>query len=187
MNRTLFSNLFVALFVTLSLTACHVAPKAEDRATFTSEAKIAKQWFDTNVKGFTKQVDGSGGYIVFPSVGQAGLMFTGGTFGRGAVHNASGQQIGWAALRRASLGLQLGAQAYKMTIVLQDEGTLNKFKEGKWTGDVSATAVVANEGMAAAGQFSEGVVVYVGDQAGLMAGISIALANVRYKNLDDVE
>jgi lipid-binding SYLF domain-containing protein len=52
---------------------------------------------------------------------------------------------------------------------------------------VSATAVAANEGAAADAQFTDGVIVYVGDQAGLMAGISVALANVRYKNLGDVE
>ena len=52
---------------------------------------------------------------------------------------------------------------------------------------MSATAVAANEGAAAVAQFTDGVIVYVGDQSGLMAGISIALANVRYKNIDDVE
>lgn len=177
----------VAAFASLSLTACSVAPKAENRATFTTESQAAKQWFASNVKGFDKQLSSSGGYIVFPGVGQAGAFFVGGAFGRGAVYDSDGRQIGWAALSRASLGLQLGAQGYKMVMILEDKKTMNHFKEGKWTGDVSATAVAANEGGAADAQFTDGVIVYVGDQAGLMAGISVALANVRYKNIDDLE
>ena len=150
------------------------------------EAKSTKQWFESNVKTFDKQIADSGGYIIFPNVGQAGFFF-GGSFGRGAVYNSSGTQIGWASMGSGSFGLQLGAQGYKMAIILKDANTLNKFKDGKWGGDVNATAVAANEGAAAKQDFSEGVRVYIGDQAGLMAGVSVALANVRYKNIDDVE
>ena len=48
-------------------------------------------------------------------------------------------------------------------------------------------AAIALGSASASAQFTDGVIVYVGDQSGLMAGISIALANVRYKNIDDVE
>jgi lipid-binding SYLF domain-containing protein len=187
MNKSTIVALVAFLFAAFTLTGCNVAPKADSRASFTMEAKSTKSWFETNVKGFDKQLSGAGGYILFPSVGQAGVGFFGGTFGRGAVYNSSGEQIGWAAMSSGSVGLQLGAQGYKMAIVLQDDNTLRSFKAGKWGGDVSATAVAANEGAAAKKDFSDGVVVYVGDQAGLMAGISVALANVRYKNMDDVE
>lgn len=180
-------NLLSVVVASLLLTACHVAPKAENRASFKVETEAAQKWFSTNVKNFDKQVDSSGGYIIFPSVGQAGVGFFGGTFGRGAVFNGNGSQIGWASLGSGSVGLQLGAQGYKMAMILEDEATMRRFKNGKWTGDASATAVAASEGAAAAAPFTDGVVVYMGDQAGLMAGVSVALANIRYRNLDDVE
>jgi lipid-binding SYLF domain-containing protein len=166
---------------------CKTAPKAESRATFALEAQAAQQWFDTNVTGVGAQIKGAAGYIVFPDVGQFGIIFGGGTFGRGAVYDKTGTQVGWAAINRASIGLQLGVQGFKMLMVLKDDKTFTDFKEGAWRGDVAATAVAANSGAAASAQFKEGVAVYVGDQAGLMAGMSIALAHVRYKNLNDVE
>ncbi|RLS88288.1 MAG: hypothetical protein DWI09_07690 [Planctomycetota bacterium] len=186
MNKLTLLALVAFIVSAFTLTGCHVAPKADSRASFTMEAKSTKQWFESNVKTFDKQIADSGGYIIFPNVGQAGFFF-GGSFGRGAVYNSSGTQIGWASMGSGSFGLQLGAQGYKMAIILKDANTLNKFKDGKWGGDVNATAVAANEGAAAKQDFSEGVRVYIGDQAGLMAGVSVALANVRYKNIDDVE
>jgi lipid-binding SYLF domain-containing protein len=187
MNIKLFAVAVAATVAPMALTACNVAPKAENRESFATETSAAKKWFASNVKAFDRQIDSCGGYIIFPSVGQAGVGFFGGTFGRGAVFNGSGKQVGWAALGSGSVGLQIGAQGYKMAMILQDEATMRRFQNGKWTGDVSATAVAANEGAAADAQFTDGVIVYVGDQAGLMAGISVALANVRYKNLGDVE
>ena len=187
MNKLTLLALVAFIVSAFTLTGCHVAPKADSRASFTMEVKSTKQWFESNVKTFDKQIADSGGYILFPNVGQAGLFFFGGSFGRGAVYNSSGTQIGWASMGSGSFGLQLGAQGYKMAIILKDANTLNKFKDGKWGGDVNATAVAANEGAAAKQDFSEGVRVYIGDQAGLMAGVSVALANVRYKNIDDVE
>lgn len=176
-----------SIVAALSLTGCSVAPKAENRETFKSESQVAKQWFTKNVKSFNKQIDDCGGYIIFPSVGRAGVVFLGGTFGRGAVYDGNGKQIGWARMGSGTLGLQIGAQGYKMAMILEDDKVLRRFKEGKWTGDVAATAVAANEGAAADAQFSDGVIVYVGDQAGLMAGVNVALSNVTYRNLDDVE
>ncbi|MFM2163736.1 MAG: hypothetical protein RL325_173 [Planctomycetota bacterium] len=187
MNRNPLIVLFVTLCASFLLPACQVAPKAENRASFKVETEAAQKWFSSNVKTFDKQVDSSGGYIIFPSIGQAGVGFFGGTFGRGAVFNSNGSQVGWAALGSGSVGLQLGAQGYKMAMILEDENTMRRFKNGKWTGDVSATAVAATEGGAAAAPFTDGVVVYFGDQAGLMAGVSVALANIRYRNLDDIE
>ena len=187
MHRNTLLSTAVLSLAPLAFTGCNVAPKATNRASFETETSAAKKWFSANVKAFDRQIDSCGGYIIFPSVGQAGIGFFGGTFGRGAVYNASGTQVGWAALGSGSVGLQLGAQGYKMAMILEDEATMRRFQNGKWTGDVSATAVAANEGAAADAQFTDGVIVYVGDQSGLMAGISIALANVRYKNIDDVE
>jgi lipid-binding SYLF domain-containing protein len=175
------------LAIGVGSTGCNTAPKYSNRQSFALEAKAAENWFDENVSGFRDQIRESGGYIVFPDVGEWGIVFVGGTFGRGGVYSADGTQIGWAAINRTGVGLTLGAQGQKVAIVLKDEATMRKFKQGTWSGDVAATVVAAQEGAAASKQFKEGVVIYVGDQAGLMAGVSIALSHVRYKSLADLE
>lgn len=192
--RPAFVRVLVRTTVSLALatlglvaTGCNTAPKYANRQSFALEAKAAENWFGDNVSGFRDQIRDSGGYIVFPDVGEWGIVFVGGTFGRGGVYSADGTQIGWAAINRTGVGLTLGAQGQKVAIVLKDEETMRKFKQGTWSGDVAATVVAAQEGAAASKQFKEGVVIYVGDQAGLMAGVSLALSHVRYKSLADLE
>ncbi|MFM1869251.1 MAG: hypothetical protein RL591_2659 [Planctomycetota bacterium] len=172
---------------TAPLASCNTAPKYANRKSFALEAKAAEAWFEENVSGFREQVGKSGGYIVFPDIGEWGVIFVGGTFGRGAVFSADGAQIGWAAINRTALGVTLGVQGQKMAIVLENEDTMRKFKDGSWSGDIAATVVAAEAGTAASKPFEKGVAVYVGDQSGLMAGVSIALSHVRYKSLADLE
>ena len=169
------------------LASCNTAPKYANRKSFAVEAKAAESWFEENVSGFREQVGKSGGYIIFPDIGEWGVIFVGGTFGRGAVFSADGTQVGWAAINRTALGVTLGVQGQKMAIVLENADTMRKFKDGTWSGDIAATVVAAQAGTAASKQFDHGVAVYVGDQSGLMAGVSIALSRVRYKSLADLE
>lgn len=180
----------VSLFAMASATGlagCSVTPKTNDRASFALETQGAQKWFEANVPGFSKRVRSSGGYIIFPAVGQAGVVFFGGKFGRGMVYDSNGSQIGWASVNSGTVGLQIGAQAYKMAMILEDDKVLRRFKDGKWTGDVGATAVAADAGAAGDAQFSDGVLLYIGDQSGLMAGVNLSLANIRYRGVDDID
>jgi lipid-binding SYLF domain-containing protein len=93
-----------------------------------------------------------------------------------------------AALNVSLLGCSFGKSDTKSDwIVLENADTMRKFKDGTWSGDIAATVVAAQAGTAASKQFDHGVAVYVGDQSGLMAGVSIALSRVRYKSLADLE
>lgn len=177
----------LACVAAVAFVGCNTAPKYGNRKSFALEAKAAEAWFEENVSGFREQVGESGGYIVFPDIGEWGVIFVGGTFGRGAVFSTDGTQIGWAAINRTALGVTLGVQGQKMAIVLENADTMRKFKDGTWSGDIAATVVAAEAGTAASKQFDHGVAVYVGDQSGLMAGVSIALSHVRYKSLADLE
>lgn len=180
------SLLAASAALSLAPLGCSTVPEKGDRAVFKDESKAALLWFQTNVPGAKRQIEGSAGYIVFPHVGQAGFVI-GGTFGRGAVYDARGMQIGWAALNKGSLGLQIGAQGFKMLMVLEDEKALRRFKTGSWSGDVGATVVFGTEGGAATAPFREGVAIYIGDQSGAMAGMQVALSNVTYRGVGDVE
>ncbi|MHC4101088.1 MAG: hypothetical protein ACYSW1_09455 [Planctomycetota bacterium] len=43
-----------------------------------------------------------------------------------------GTQIGWAAINTPSIGLQAGVRGFKMLLVLEDEATLNQFREDQF-------------------------------------------------------
>ncbi len=167
------------------LGGCSTAPKSEDQASFRQESAAAKAWFERNTPGLRAQINSSAAYVVFPSVGQWGIIFTGGQFGRGMVSRPNGQQEGWGAINTGSLGLQAGVRGFKMLMVIQDEATLNRLKQNKLTGSVSGVVVVAETGTSGTAPFENGVAVYQGASAGLMAGVNIGLEYLRFKSIED--
>lgn len=166
------------------LGGCSTAPAVEDRATFIAEANAARGWFERNVTGLSTQLDRSAGYAVFPGVGQWGLIFSGGQFGRGLVANANDQQIGWAALNTASFGLQAGGRGFKLLAVFQDEATFRKYQDGQLAGSTSAVAVAGEAARSGTAPFVNGVAIYHGDSTGLMAGVNLGLDIIRYEPLE---
>ena len=166
------------------LAGCSVAPKADDRASFVLEAREGLTYFERNVTGLREQIRSSAGYAVFPGAGQWGIIFTGGSFGRGAVFSADGTQIGWAAENQFNVGLQAGGQGKKILIVFQDQATLDLFKQGLLTGKVEGLAVAGDKGTAGTSSFQNGLAVYVGEESGLMAGGMIGMEKFQYRSLD---
>ena len=162
---------------------CSTAPKAKNQATFVSEATTATKWFENHVPGLRRQIDNSAAYIVYPSIGQWGLLITGGQFGRGVLNRPDDSQIGWAAINTGSLGLQAGIRGFKMLVVIEDQATLNRFMQNKLSGAVGGVVVVIQEGDSARAPFESGVAVYQGASAGLMAGVNIGLDWMRYEPL----
>lgn len=161
--------------------SCSTTPKAADQAKIIENGQEAMSWFSSNVSDLDSQLNSSAGYIIYPGVGQYGLLFGGGKFGQGIVYNEQNQQIGWAYLNDASAGLQVGGQGFKMLVVFQNSSTMNQFKENKLTGSVGATIVAADSGEADAASFTNGVAVYQGAQTGLMAGASVGLDYMRFE------
>lgn len=176
-----------ALGATAFTTGCSTAPKAENQESFIAESRAATRWFEKNVPGLRQQIEASAGYIVYPSVGQWGIVFGGGQYGRAMVNKPNGTQIGWGALNTGSFGLQAGVRGFKMLVVIQDEATLNKFKANQLSGSVSGVVVVAQEGTSGIGRFENGVAVYQGASSGLMAGVNVALDYLRYQPLGFTE
>ena len=165
------------------LSACNVAPKQDDRASFVMEAREGLGYFERHVSGLRGQIGQSAGYAVFPGAGQWGIIFTGGSFGRGAVFAADGTQIGWAAENQFNVGLQAGGQGKKILIVFQDQSTLDLFKQGLLTGKVEGMAVAGDKGTTGTSSFQNGLAVYVGAESGLMAGGMIGMEKFQYRAL----
>jgi len=167
------------------LTGCSTVPRAGDRASFVAEADAATGWFEDNVYGLKNQVERSAGYLVFPGVGQVGVIFAGGQFGRAALYAPDGEQIGWGSIHTGSLGLQAGVQGFKMMVVFEDEQTLERFKDDELSGNASAVAVLGDAGASGAAPFENGVAIYQGANKGLMAGVNVGLDYLRYRPMED--
>lgn len=185
MRSMLLAAILAILALPLAnLAGCSVAPKTQNRAMFVQEARDGLDYFKQNVTGLKSQIAQSAGYAVFPGAGQWGIIFTGGSFGRGAVFTASGEQIGWAAVNNFNVGLQAGGQGKQILIVFANAAVLDKFKEGLLTGNASGVAVAGSSGTTAIAPFQDGLAVYVGAQQGLMAGGMVGMENFRYRPLD---
>jgi lipid-binding SYLF domain-containing protein len=184
-NRTeRILSLLVVGAALLAIAGCSTAPASRDTDSFMSESDAALAWFDRHVDGLDEQIDGAAGYIVFPKVGQFGIIFAGGQFGRGTLNTPDGTQIGWAAINTGSIGLQAGVQGFKMLIVLEDKYALAKFMDNQLDGAVNAVAVAGESGGSTRTPFEDGLAVYQGANSGLMAGVNIGLDYIRYKPLD---
>lgn len=175
-----------ALLAAISMTAlasCQTAPAAENRVSFSAEADAALAYFVNNVPGLRQQINGAEAYLIFPDVAQWGIIFGGGQFGRGELCRPNGTQIGWGAINTGSVGFQAGGRGFKMLMVLQDEATLYAFMKNELTGSVGAVGVVGEEGGSGVVPFNNGVAVYQGGSAGLMAGMNVGLDYIRFKSL----
>ena len=85
------------------------------------------------------------GYAVFPIIGKGGL-FIGGAFGKGQVYK-NGTVTGETSLIKASIGFQLGGQAFSEIIFFKDKRAYDKFTSGSFEFDATASAVVITAGV----------------------------------------
>ena len=79
------------------------------------------------------------GYAVFPTVGKGGIGI-GGAYGKGQVYQG-GKVTGEAKLMKATIGFQLGGQAFSEMIFFQDKRAYDDFTSGEFEFDATASAV----------------------------------------------
>ncbi len=79
------------------------------------------------------------GYAVFPLVGKGGFVI-GATYGKGMVYR-QGQLTGEAVLAKASIGAQLGGQAFSEIIFFENQAAYERFTTGQFVFEASASAV----------------------------------------------
>jgi lipid-binding SYLF domain-containing protein len=94
-----------------------------------------------------KFFDTSYGYAVFPSIGKGGLI-VGGAHGSGRVYE-KGRHVGDAVMNQVTVGAQLGGQAYREIIFLQDKRAFDEFTSGQFQLGAQATAVAITAGASA--------------------------------------
>ena len=144
-----------------------------DRAWATTEAEVKEALADferTNPK-IKPFIDAAHGYAVFPTVGK-GAVVIGGAHGTGLVYE-KGKLIGSSSLSQATIGLQLGGQAYRELICFQNKQALDRFKGGNFEFDAQASAVAVTAGASIDAAYEHGVAIFTVAKGGLMAEASI--------------
>lgn len=84
------------------------------------------------------------GYAVFPIIGKGGF-WVGGAFGKGKVYKR-GAVTGSTTLLKATVGFQLGGQAFSEIIFFRDKRAYDDFTSGNFEFDATASAVAITAG-----------------------------------------
>lgn len=115
------------------------------------------------------------GYAVFPTVGKAGF-FIGGAYGEGKVFE-QGKDIGETTLIHASIGFQLGGEAFSEIIFFEDKRALDEFISGNFEFSAQAQAAIITAGASASATTT-------GSSAGASGGKNDAVtAGTYYKGM----
>jgi lipid-binding SYLF domain-containing protein len=91
----------------------------------------------------------SHGYAVFPLVGKAGYVI-GGAYGKGRVYRGD-THVGETAMSQATVGFQLGGQAYSQIIFFENKRAFDEFTSGNFEFTAQATAVAITAGASVQG------------------------------------
>lgn len=86
------------------------------------------------------------GYAVFPTIGKVGFII-GGAYGEGRVFE-QGRYRGQTSMTQASIGWQMGGQAYSQIVFFQDQRAYDEFTSGNFEFGAAASAVIINAGVA---------------------------------------
>jgi lipid-binding SYLF domain-containing protein len=167
--------------IALMVAACTTAPKSESgKSELEAKADATVMRFKTTDPMMAKTFFASAkAYAVFPTVGKGGVGI-GGAYGKGVLYEG-GRAVGYCDLSQASIGFQLGGQAYSEVIFFQDELGLANFKSGSLEFAAQASAVAAAADASANADYDHGVAVFTLAGKGLMYEASIGGQKFSYQ------
>ena len=183
--RTLMLTL--VLTIAFSSIGCATAPQTkQERTDLVTASQSTLNQFKQNSPGYYKAYnDSATGKAVFPSIGKGGY-FLGGAYGQGVVFEGS-TLVGYCKIEQATIGLQLGGQAYSQIIFFKDKAALQRFKRGELAGTAQASAVAVKADASATADYKDGVAVFTMDSAGLMYEAAIGGQKFSYLPKDAVD
>ena len=126
----IMTNMFVVL---LAMPGAAHANKYSETLTIFKKSDAVQSFFRNSY-----------GYAVFPTVGKGGFGI-GGAYGKGQVYRG-GSVTGDVKLFKASIGFQLGGQAFSELIFFQDKRAYDEFTSGSFEFDATASAVAITAG-----------------------------------------
>ena len=103
------------------------------------------------------------GYAIFPTIGKGGMVI-GGAYGEGCVFKG-GTRAGAVKMGQASIGFQLGGQAFSQLIIFKSQDAYDAFTSGSFEFGADASAVALIYG-AQAGAGTKGASASAGEKSG---------------------
>lgn len=155
-----------ACHLVASLTLMFILPGLASADDLRHDADDSIALFKKTDPSIAKFFDTAVGYAVFPTVYKAGFE-VGGAYGKGILYE-KGAATGEASLIQATIGFQLGGQAYSEIIFFESPQTLRDFKQGQFALSAQVSAVAAAEGAAKTARYRQGVAVFTVAKGGLM-------------------
>ncbi len=166
------------LITLLALLVCYVPAFASDAE---DDREAIKELTHSDV--VKKFHNSAYGYAVFPTIGKGGFGI-GGAHGSGGVYRG-GKKTGDVKMTQISFGLQVGGQAYRQVVYLQDKRAFDDFTSGEFEFSAQAEAIAitssagasagsegssasANSTQAEAAAYHKGMVVFTMGKGGLM-------------------
>jgi len=182
-TRAIFITFFTLLAgASTMVTASNAADDKEALAAFMTSDVVAK---------YHKSAYG---YAIFPTIGKGGIGI-GGAHGTGRVYKG-GKMTGDVSMTQISFGLQLGGQAYRQVIYLQDKRAFDEFTHGEFEfgAQAEAVAITASAGVKAGtegsgastnktqaeAKYHKGIVVFTMTKGGLMYQAAIGGQKYEY-------
>jgi lipid-binding SYLF domain-containing protein len=179
------TNTFRPILFSMILAAVSIPgiTKAQDQSQerIINDSKEAKASFKNADPSMETLFKNSAGYVIFPNVGKGGIG-VGGAAGKGTVFQR-GVPVGTAEMIQATVGAQVGGQAYREIIFFENQDALDRFVHDRieFSGQVSAIAV--KSGAAADARYRDNVVVFSQEKGGLMVEASLGGQKFTYKAL----
>ena len=136
MNTQRFSLLMIVTIMIVTLVTPALADKFTDTIEIYKKSEVVQPFFKNAY-----------GYAVFPTVGKAGIGI-GGSYGTGQVYRG-GKVTGETSLIKATIGFQLGGQAFSQMIFFEDKRAYDEFTSGNFEFDATASAVAITAGVQA--------------------------------------
>jgi lipid-binding SYLF domain-containing protein len=174
-------TLGISLFFSHTTQAAKFGFGRKKKPSMDEQIKETKARFTEKDAGIEKLFKNSVGYAIFPKVYKAGIGF-GGAIGKGRVYQG-GKHIGDTSLKQATVGFQLGGQAYSEVIFFHDQDALNAFKSGNFEFGAQVSAVAATAGASDDASFDQGMMVFTVEIGGLMYEATVGGQKFSYKNV----
>lgn len=178
------ATITLALLMLVMQVGCSSAPKtaaagqsrvAQARQTITrfkqADPTISKSFFHS-----------AKAWAVFPTIGKAGIGI-GGAYGKGVLFE-NGTPVGYCDLAQATIGFQLGGQAYSEIVFFETNRALNEFKSGTLEFSAQVSAVALSADASANADYEHGVAVFTLAGKGLMYEASIGGQKFDYSPKD---
>ena len=162
-----------------ALVAIPSASRAEATIKEADAAIKAIKKADPSLKKFFGK---SAGYAVFPNVAKGGLVI-GGAGGSGFVY-VNGKPVGKTTLSQATIGAQVGGEAFYEIIFFETKEALAAFQKGEWAMAAQVSAVALKSGASSNADYKDGVAVFTLTKGGAMAEASVGGQKFSYEPLN---